>query len=125
MAAYRMTPARRAALEKAQEASARKRRKAHNRRRNVRIAIGVTGAATAGVAGGFAVHRLSLYRAEQELVSDPVNKIIIERHIELARFHNDRLNQLRGFGFPIRKFSEEAARLEAIRILSKRKKKRT
>lgn len=123
--AYRMTPARRAALEKAQAESARRRRKAHNRRRNVKIAIGVTGAATAGAAGGFALHRLSIYHDENQLASDPVNQIIIKRHIELARYHNERLNRLRGFGFPLRAFSEDAARSEAIRILSKRKKKRT
>ncbi|UXA12066.1 hypothetical protein KXD97_29800 [Mycobacterium sp. SMC-8] len=129
MAAYRMTPARRAALEKAQAASARKRRKLHNRSRlsrNAKVAIGVGAVTTTAVAGVVAVNEISDYQAEQRLVSGPLNRIIIDRHVSLAREHNARLNRLKLMGIPPwspKPFDEASARREAINILRRKKKK--
>lgn len=125
MAAYRMTPARRAALEKAQAASARKRRKGIKSRTS-RLANRKTLAVVA--VGGFAAHKVSAQREENAFVSDPINDLIINRHVEVARYHNWRLNELRALGIPpqfARAFDEKAARREAINILRKKKKKRT
>lgn len=127
MAAYRMTPARRAALEKAQAASARKRRRIHNRSRlsrNAKVAIGV---AAVG-AGTVVAVKVSEYNAEQQFVSQPLNKIIIDRHVDLVRQHNASLNKYRAMGIPPWEpvtFDEQAARREAIDILRRKKKKKT
>lgn len=127
MAAYRMTPARRAALEKAQAASARKRRKGGNRRRTSRSrnrkALAVV--AVAGAVGGTV--------AAQHVVSrQAVNRRIVARHVELASYQHQRLNSLRAGAFPTTAltnppFDADAARHEAIQLLSrtKRRKKRT
>lgn len=128
MAAYRMTPARRAALEKAQAASARKRRKGNKsrtsrlaRRKTLALATVTTAAVT-----GVAAHRVNEQKLENEVAADPINQLIINRHVELARYHNLRLNELRALGIPpqvARPFSEKDARREAIRILRMKKKK--
>lgn len=122
MAAYRMTPARRAALEKTQAASAAKRRLA-TRGRSSRL---LNRKAVALVAiGGVVAHKIGQQLEENRFESE--NQKIIDRHTELARFHNARLNRLRSMVFPMqfpRDFGEQNARREAIDVL-KRKKKRT
>ncbi|WP_165572142.1 hypothetical protein [Mycolicibacterium mageritense] len=118
-----MTPARRAALEKAQAASARKRRKGI-KSRTARLTTRKTLAVVA--VGGFAAHKISAQKAENDFVADPMNDLIINRHVETARYHNWRLNELRALGIPpqlTRVFDEKAARREAIAILRKKKKK--
>lgn len=118
MAVYVLTPARRAALEKAQQESARRRRKIKNRSRIRKTAAVV---AVAGVAA-YSVH--SSFHSEER-----VNERIIKRHVELAEFHHNRLNSLRVHAYPTSvmtnpEFNPEAARLEAISILNRRTKKR-
>ncbi|MFW3118244.1 hypothetical protein MMAG44476_11049 [Mycolicibacterium mageritense DSM 44476 = CIP 104973] len=76
--------------------------------------------------GGFAAHKISAQKAENDFVADPMNDLIINRHVETARYHNWRLNELRALGIPpqlTRVFDEKAARREAIAILRKKKKK--
>lgn len=121
MAVYRMTPARRAALEKAQAASAAKRRLA-TRGRSSRLLNRKTVALVA--IGGVVAHKIGQQLEENRFESE--NQKIIDRHTELARFHNARLNRLRSMVFPMqfpRDFDKESARREAIDVL-KRKKKR-
>lgn len=125
MSTYRMTPARRAALEKAQAASARKRRKGVKSRTS-RLTNRKTLAVVA--IGGFAAHKVSQQREETAFASDPINEMIISRHVETARYHNWRLNELRALGIPpqiARAFDEKAARREAIQILRRKKKKKS
>ncbi|WP_304114561.1 hypothetical protein [Mycolicibacterium bacteremicum] len=125
MAAYRMTPARRAALEKAQAASARKRRKLGTKSRTSALRSRKTLAAVA--VGGFVAHNVVKNKVEErQFENDPINEAIVNRHVEVARYHNWRLNQLRALGIPpqlARAFDEEIARREALEILKRRKKK--
>ena len=127
MATYRMTPARRAALEKAQAASARKRRKGGNRSRRSRLVNRHTVAlAAVGAIATYAV--VSNKLEEREFLADPLNQIIIDRHTELAKQQNARLNQLTALGVPPqspRIFDSEAARREAIEILRRRKRRKS
>ena len=127
MATYRMTPARRAALEKAQAASARKRRKGGNRSRRSRLVNRHTVALAA--VGGIATYAVVSNKLEErEFLADPLNQIIIDRHTELAKQQNARLNQLKALGFPPqapRIFDSEAARREAIEILRRRKRRKS
>lgn len=128
MAGYVLTPARRAALEKAQEASARKRRKLHTRsriRRNIKIGAGVSAAALAGVG------TVAAYSAGTQYRANLVSERIIKRHIDLARYQHREMTSLRSHVFPMTAltalpFNEQAAREEALRILaaSKNRKKR-
>lgn len=121
MAAYRMTPARAAALKKAQAASARK-RKLGNKSRTSRLVNRKTlaVAAVGGVVAGTVAY--------SQFSGDSVNDAIINRHVELARLHHTRTNYLRSRAFPMSAltnplFDEEAARLEARAILKRKKKK--
>lgn len=129
MAQYRMTPARREALRKAQLASAAKRRKTNNRTRIRRridrktvAAVAVGSVALGGVAlGGVAGHQLVSHTKENAIAGDPINQLIISRYVEVARYQNYHLNQLGGTARP---FDEVAARREALRILRKKKMKK-
>ncbi|MCB0931052.1 MAG: hypothetical protein KDB71_04030 [Mycobacterium sp.] len=121
MAVYVLTPARRAALEKAQQESARRRRKIRNRSRLRKTAAVV---AVAGVAA-YSVH--SAIHSEER-----INERIIKRHVELAEFHHRQLNRLRAHADPTSAlsnpdFDPDVARREAIAILNRRakRKKRT
>ena len=121
MAEYRMTPARRAALEKAQAASARKRRKLATKSRRSRLTNRKTLALVA--VGAVVAHNVT-----QQNATDPVEQEIVNRHVEVARHHNAYLNRLRSRVFPMtfpRDFDEDAARREAIDVLRKKKKKKT
>ncbi|MCH9736130.1 MAG: hypothetical protein K0U78_16520 [Actinomycetia bacterium] len=81
--------------------------------------------------GGIAAYSVISHKLEErEFLSDPVNQAIINRHTELARYHHRQLNSLRASVFPTSaltnlQFDAEAARLEAIEILRRRKRKRT
>lgn len=126
MAVYRMTPARAAALKKAQAASARKRRRGRNRSRIARL-VNRRNLVLAAV-GGVATHKVVSRKLEQrKFVSDPINQKIINRNVELARYHNWRLNELRKLAIPPqsnRAFDEHAARREAIQTLQRARKKK-
>lgn len=124
MAEYRMTPARAAALKKAQAASAQKRRRNGNRSRTTRLVNrGTVGLAVVGTA--VAAHSVYSNFYSQEAI----NERIIGKHVELAQFHHEQLNRLRARAFPTSvmtepDFNPTKARLEAIAILNQRKKKR-
>lgn len=123
MAAYRMTPARRAALEKAQAASARKRRKGtKSRAARLRSRKTLAVVAVAGAVGGTVA-------AKHVVSARAVDRRIIAKHVELASYQHRRLTSLRAGAFPTTAltnppFDADAARLEAIRILNTTRKKR-
>lgn len=119
MSAYRMTPARAAALKKAQAASAAKRRRLHNRNRRIRRAkIAAVGAVAVG--GLYAAARINGEVQHNRFITDPVNRKLIERHITIARFQNERLNLLRA-PQPPRVFDEKAAWEEVYYLLRMKK----
>lgn len=72
MARYRMTPKRRAALRKAQLASARKRKKGLSRRTKRNVAIGVGTAVVLGTTiGGRHVYNKNVYSQKSTLTDQP------------------------------------------------------
>lgn len=125
MATYRMTPARRAALKKAQAASARKRRKGtKSRTARLRTRRTLAVVAVAGAVGGTVA-------AQHAVSARAVDRRIIAKHVELANYQHQRLAALRTSVYPTTvleelPFDADAARREAEQILrAKRKKKRT
>lgn len=131
MADYRMTPARQAALEKAQAASALKRRRLGSKSRTSRLRSRKTLAlvAVGGVVAHNVAQNVAARMSENAFINDPVNQRIIERHVAVARQQHQRLSALRSGVFPITAltgspFDADAARLEAITLLQKRRKKK-
>lgn len=125
MAAYRMTPARRAALEKAQAASARKRRRGvKSRRARQRNRRAIAAVAVGGAIGG-------AVGAQHVVSRQLVDRRIVAKHVELANYQHERLTALRVSVYPTTvleelPFDAAAARREAREILkANRKKKRT
>lgn len=80
-------------------------------------------------AGGIATYAVVSHKLEErEFLADPLNRIIIDRHVDLVREHNSRLNKYRAMGIPPWEpvtFDEAAARREAIDILRRKKKKKS
>lgn len=120
---YHMTPARAAALKKAQAASAAKRRKLHNRSRRARRAK-IAAVGVVAVGGLYAAARINGEIQHNKFMADPVNQKLIERHMTIARFQNERLNLLRA-PQPPKAFDEKAAWEEVYMLLRTKKYRRT